>query len=551
MGRVWLASELGAEHYVALKTSIIGGDDFRAALLDEARIASRIHHPNVCAVHAADQQSDLLYLVMDWSDGGSLRELLDTLPEGRLAPRLAARIASRVASGLEAVHQLRDDDGELMGVIHRDVSPQNVLISKCGQVRLTDFGIAKARNRLREPTRTGQIKGKVSYMSPEQAKGLPLDRRADVFALGCVLYEMTTGTAPFRGDDAVSTMYQLLEQPLRLPSDLVDSYPLGLQTVVVKALAKRPEERFESAEKLARSLERFLAAESHLVLDEELGELIAVTFEQQIAERQRGINEARAGIDRYVLTAESRFTSGDSVTPTSTPTVLQSGTPAQVTSAAPDSSKPRRDGDRAQDQEVATPHIRSWLLGGSFLLATAALFVAVLNSRVALVQGTTSLPPSAVHRDSKRLPLPESKAGKLITLTLTAEPANATWHVDDGPALANPVDLKLPQDARTHVVRAQAAGYDHVEQGLQFDEDQRITVTLRPADADPSPHTEASARIPRSHVHGIRRTVHGVQASEISPSAGGGAAPLSSGSVLRTLPTARPIRELDPENPFR
>ena len=185
-----------------------------------------------------ERERGIVYLVMDWSDGGSLRELLDELPNHRLALPMAVRIVARVCSGLHAVHELVGEDGEPLGVVHRDVSPQNVLISTKGQVRITDFGVAKARGQVHAPTQTGEVKGKIAYMAPEQVTTKDIDRRADVFALGCVLYEASTGQRPFQGGDALATLYALLEQPLIPPSERMPGYPTELEALVLKALAR-------------------------------------------------------------------------------------------------------------------------------------------------------------------------------------------------------------------------------------------------------------------------------------------------------------------------
>jgi serine/threonine-protein kinase len=203
MGRVWAARERNTTlkpRLVAIKTALAedgATEGFWKVLFDEGRIASQVTHPNVCSIHAVERERGIVYLVMDWSDGGSLRELLDSLPNHRLEHHMAARIISRVCSGLHAVHEPVGEDGEGPGVVHRDVSPQNVLISTKGQVRITDFGVAKARGQVHAPTQTGEVKGKIAYMAPEQVTTKDIDRRADVFALGCCLYEATVGQRPF------------------------------------------------------------------------------------------------------------------------------------------------------------------------------------------------------------------------------------------------------------------------------------------------------------------------------------------------------------------
>ncbi len=243
MGRVWVAREENTGRLFALKTTLgneKAAGEYWNVLLDEARLAAQVQHRGVCTIHAfeIDEQLGIPYLVMDFSDGGSLYELLDACAGHRLEPILAVSIAAQLCDALQVAHDLCDEHGALLGVVHRDVSPQNILISASGHVQLTDFGVAKARGRLHAPTATGEIKGKLSYMAPEQVTQRDVDRRADVFALGCVLYEATVGERPFHGNDAVATLYQLLEQPLILPSARLPGYPTDLEDIVRKALER-------------------------------------------------------------------------------------------------------------------------------------------------------------------------------------------------------------------------------------------------------------------------------------------------------------------------
>jgi len=276
MGRVWVARETriipgtGKWRLMAVKTALAedgASQDFFRSLFDEARIASLLTHPNVCTIHVVEKERGVDYLVMDYSDGASLREFLDAVPNKKLDMHVAARIVARVCSGLQAAHDLVAEDGEPLGVVHRDVSPQNVLIAANGQVRITDFGVAKARGQLHAPTQTGEVKGKIAYMAPEQVTTKDIDRRVDVFAIGCVLYEATVGERPFHGGDALSTLYQLLEEPIVPPSARAEGYPPELEAIVLKAMERDREQRYPSAAEFGRALERWLISEKATVTD--------------------------------------------------------------------------------------------------------------------------------------------------------------------------------------------------------------------------------------------------------------------------------------------
>jgi serine/threonine protein kinase len=302
MGRVWVAREQQAgafARYVAIKTALAENSPkkFWTALLDEAHIASNLRHPNVCVIHAVETEGTVVYLVMDWSDAGSLREVLDAAPGERIPPALAARIIAAVCAGLHAAHELKDEHGAPLGVVHRDVSPQNVLLSTSGQVKLADFGVAKARGQLQEATRTGELKGKLSYMAPEQVTLKPFDRRADIFALGCVLYEATLGKRPFHGTDALATLYSLLEQPLTKPSEIDPSYPAGLEEIVLKALSREPGDRYQTAEDLGYALESWMAATRTIVTEANVAQLVRDTLGDRIKERKLALDDTVRRLD--------------------------------------------------------------------------------------------------------------------------------------------------------------------------------------------------------------------------------------------------------------
>ncbi len=230
-------------------------------LMDEARIAGAIQHPNVVQVIEFGQVDRQPYLAMEFIDGVDLASLLRAVREsgGRMPLNLALHVARCIADGLHAAHVIVDSDGAPMRVVHRDVSPHNVLLAYDGEVKLIDFGVAKASTNLTQ-TRSGIIKGKLQYMSPEQAQALPVDPRADVFSLGLTLYKMLTGRLPFRGANEFQIYDQILRKrptpPSRSRSDVAEE----VDALVLKALSKEPEGRFETAWSFARALEQALLA---------------------------------------------------------------------------------------------------------------------------------------------------------------------------------------------------------------------------------------------------------------------------------------------------
>jgi eukaryotic-like serine/threonine-protein kinase len=261
MASVWLArivGKRGFEKLVAIKTILpkfASDGSFEQMFLDEARIASMIEHDNVARILDLGEYHEALYLVLEWVEGESLSRLGRTVKKkGRTIPHgILLRILADACGGLHAAHELRGVDGKLLGVIHRDVSPQNILVSTSGTAKLIDFGIAKARDRLSGETGAGVLKGKVRYMAPEQALGRPVDRRADLWAVGSVLYRMLSGKAPFEGENDLATLSLLTAG--RPPAALPASIHPSIVAVVSRALTHSPEGRFATAAEMRSAIE--------------------------------------------------------------------------------------------------------------------------------------------------------------------------------------------------------------------------------------------------------------------------------------------------------
>jgi serine/threonine-protein kinase len=294
---VWAARQHGARGFtrlVALKTILpeLATPDVDGMFLDEARVTARIHHPNVCEVFELIEHGGVLALSMEWVDGDTLNNILMSRPEDpAIDPRIAAQIVAHVARGLHAAHELKDDRGEPLQLVHRDVSPQNILISRSGHVKVTDFGVAKSLGAVREETAIGKIKGKLSYMSPEQAQGQDLDRRSDIFSLGVVLYLATVGSHPFRrnGESRNQQLSRLLTHRPKWPSELAKGYPVELEAIVLQALARDPAQRFATADEMARRLQDWLHASGPLVTEHQIAQMVLARAGTAILERSEQI----------------------------------------------------------------------------------------------------------------------------------------------------------------------------------------------------------------------------------------------------------------------
>jgi serine/threonine-protein kinase len=263
MGEVWVARLVGARGFqklVAIKTLLPEFRDearIEEMLLEEARIASMIHHPNVVQTTELGEHKGYLYLVMEWVDGESLSFLMKRAEERGWVPLpVAVNLVAQACRGLHAAHELTSDLGVHLGVVHRDVSPHNVLVTHGGVVKLVDFGIAKAMNEQGSLTANGELKGKYSFMAPEQMMSNDVDRRADVFALGISLYMLVTRRHPFKANTKTSVLAAVTSQePATPPSKYLPSCPPALEAVILRALEKDPQERFQTADAMRIALE--------------------------------------------------------------------------------------------------------------------------------------------------------------------------------------------------------------------------------------------------------------------------------------------------------
>ena len=300
MGAVYLARLEGVggfQRLFALKLMhrhLADEAQFVHMLLDEARLAARLHHPNAVGIVDVSDSPAGYYLVMEYVDGFSLDQVLHRIEPERRIP-VGIKVVLDALRGLSAAHRLSDDEGNPLGIVHRDVSPQNVLVGADGGGRITDFGIARAASRI-TASRPGMIKGKPCYMAPEQAQGtVELDARADIFAMGIILWEVLAGQMLFESEGGPTvTLMKVINQPIASPAMHQDGLPDALVQVCMRALERDLEKRFQSAREMGDALEE-AARQSRLVArQEDVADVIKVLFADEIRIRHRAI---RAHLD--------------------------------------------------------------------------------------------------------------------------------------------------------------------------------------------------------------------------------------------------------------
>ncbi len=278
MGAVWAARDpVAPGRLVAVKTVIAAKSSSKLSQLfvEEARIARAVRHPNLVELYDAGEENGVPYLAMEWVEGLTLRALGQA--PGELPIGVILRICMEACDGLHAVHEARTDDGKPLHIVHRDVSPHNLLVSIAGRVKVIDFGIAKARGRLASETTDGVLRGKVRYMSPEHARGTALDRRADIWSLGVTLLEVTTGLLPFSGDHDVATLVQLLSAEPKVPDHPL--LPECVKRVVERALRRQPDERYPNARAMGTDLEAAIVSLGEKVTRRDVAHCVRMRIE--------------------------------------------------------------------------------------------------------------------------------------------------------------------------------------------------------------------------------------------------------------------------------
>lgn len=308
MADVYLAAALGPSGFhkevvvKALRPELAESEDFLEMFMDEARLAARMRHPNVVQTLEVAREDGVHYMVLEYYEGQTLDRLMRRREGEGLPLAIALHIAREVASALDYAHTLVDVQGQPMGVVHRDVSPQNIMIGYEGRVRLLDFGVAKASTHTSE-TRAGDFKGKIAYMAPEQAAGLPVDARTDVYALGVVLYELVSGKRMWGGVPDASVAARLLAGKVPPPT-FDEGVPSEVRSVLARMLAPDPAQRFPSAAALRSAIEVLLEQLGAHVDDRQLSGLMLATF----ADERDALREA-------VRARMARMATGESLPP--------------------------------------------------------------------------------------------------------------------------------------------------------------------------------------------------------------------------------------------
>jgi serine/threonine-protein kinase len=379
------------------------GEDqnFINMFLSEARLAAELNHPNVVQIFDFGEVDGQYFIAMELIDGPNLRTLNKAAREtfGPLPLAICAKILALAAEGLGYAHDLRSSDGQLMNLVHRDISPDNVLVSRTGAVKVVDFGIAKAST---QPhlTKSGVIKGKLAYMPPEQLAREPLDRRADIFALGIVLFELSCGSMPFDATSEVSVIQAIMNaEPLPRASSRRPDLPPAFDAIISKCLEKKPEQRYANCRELQLDLERFIASTGDVVSVTDIGKVVERLFPDDHEATLQNTFEPGSPLDKTFPSANSKER------PQPAP-AARSGTLAENSPAAP----PAR--------PVASTSTPLRIILPALLVVAAFGLAAAYWARPRPVAVETLEPPAVT-------PLPSVELDASVTAVAKAEPFDA------------------------------------------------------------------------------------------------------------------------------
>jgi len=429
----------GFNKLVVLKTmkkEHLADDELRQMFLAEARLSARLNNANVVHVHEV-LDAALPCIVMEYLEGQTLSAILRQARERFTLP-MQLKVLSEVLAGLHYSHELKDFDGTPLNLVHRDVSPQNIFITYDGVVKVLDFGIAKASNSGTQ-TRTGVVKGKLAYMACEQLLSGDIDRRADVYSIGCILWHAAAGQKLWADMPDGDVMRALIEGKPPRPSEVRPVDP-RLEEIVMKALATSPDDRYSTALEMRRALDQYLAQLGPTTTMRDVGELVSDVFAEEQAMRARQIQQLLQG---------------------------------------PYSEAPPPTPDQAE-VIVATTATRRDVQPRGQLKRTVVAALLAAGVAAALVVGFTEW--RGAKGEARHL-APVAPKAQVIQIRLTASPAAATLSVDGNPVAGNPALLTVPLDRRAHVVSASLQGFVTRQEAVDFDHDLSVDLALAPVEA--------------------------------------------------------------------
>ena len=520
MARIYvgrLSGMAGFEKLVTLKiihSHLATMRQFVDMFLDEARLVARIHHPNIGEIYEVGEDNGQLFMAAEFVDGSSLRHLLRATRERNtnISHPIAAWICAEVCQGLQIAHNLTDDEGCPLNLVHRDISPSNILLSYNGWVKLIDFGIAFAEKRMTK-TVAGNVKGKFGYISPEQLKGAPLDRRADIFAIGVILYELITGRHPFPGKTEAERLRKTLQYEIVTPTELSIAVDAELESILLKAMAELPEDRYQDASSLERDLRRYVALKRQITGASDVARIMQILFADRKTAHQVKLSEFKHNTP---IAPRMRRT-GENLGSASPTKQAQIDTALSAVSEGPQKGKP----------EFSIRNFALFaIIGGVVvsLLTAGLIYLLTSKSRAAPPWQSDEMaaienhmvgrePPTGISKGNNPSGKEENRntetkeddapgASELIDIPVTLRPADTELLLNGDVLEVKENSIRIPGDGRSYSIIARAPDYVTETYAIVAKTGETLSVELSRSSPSPSDHSKNDHKTERRKKHG-------------------------------------------------
>jgi len=472
MAEVYLAQMAGPSGFTKLavlkrlRQGISQDEEMLSMFLDEARLAARLNHPNIVNTFEVGEDTQGHFIAMEYLDGQPLSTIVRRMQKTEPFPlEYQLFVLNEVLTALHYIHELTDYDGTPLNIVHRDISPQNVFVTYAGQVKVMDFGVAKAESASVE-TRAGVLKGKVTYMAPEQARGINVDRRADLYAVGVMLWEAATKRRLWKGSDDLAVLTHLVSgAPVKTPKSVEPEVPDELERIIMKALAPIAADRYASAVEFQTDLEAFMAETKVAAASRELGRYLSEKFGNDRA-------EIRTAIESFIKSAPSETSQAAKVPELAVKEASESV--SQSVSVA--RMGPASTSGTAVGWSDAQARARRGTIGAAIavgLLVVGGLYFATRKdpqkvetaSATTAISATPTVAPAPVVQD--------------VELILSASPPSAKFFLDGQELRSNPYVGKFKPDSKEHTLRVEAKGHQSEEHRFTFERSVEKTFALK------------------------------------------------------------------------
>ncbi|MBI3184428.1 MAG: serine/threonine protein kinase [Myxococcales bacterium] len=473
MGQIFLAraaGERGFEKLLVIKRilpHLLEDEEFFTMFFDEARVSARLNHPNIVQIFDLGEVEGSHFLAMEYVPGEDLRRLDKLLRsmEQSIPLGLACRIIADAAAGLDYAHKARDSQGQPLGIVHRDVSPQNILVGFDGGVKLIDFGVAKAAGRGQQ-TATGILKGKYAYMSPEQVDGLEIDHRSDIFALGIVFWEILTAKRLFKGESDLTTMRLVKDCSVPPPSRVSSELPPAIDEIILKALARNRDQRYPDAMAFRLAIEEFSLEQKQPSSSAHLVAFLRELYADRIAE-------------------EADVASMDQLQPDEQ--LDPTGTPSRSSTMRVDRAAPKASAKPGGTVSLSPAHRRRlpWaLIAVAVVLAVGAglalpRLLPAKPSTEPMPPASALPPPPSPNPPASVSEPPRPPPPAPIAIKLLSEPLGAAVEIDGKPLGTTPLDYALDAAGGTRMALFTKEGFEPAQAAVSAQVAPELSVQLK------------------------------------------------------------------------